>query len=107
MQSGQQAMANLLDNAIKYAPTGGRIVLTAEAGGHEVFITRTDNGPGIAFEHRGRVTERFYRAPEVGDISGIGLSLSLVEAVARVHRSVIAFEDARPGLRVVWTMARA
>ena len=102
-----QAMANLLDNAIKYGPTGGHINLEAESGRHETFITLTDNGPGIAAEHRRRVIERFYRAPEVDDIAGVGLGLSLVDAVARVHRSIIAFEDASPGLRVRWVLSRS
>jgi len=102
-----QAMANLLDNAIKYGPTGGHIKLEAESGRHETFITLTDNGPGIAAEHRRRVIERFYRAPEVDDIAGVGLGLSLVDAVARVHRSIIAFEDASPGLRVRWVLSRS
>ncbi len=99
-----QAMANLLDNAIKYVPAGGEIALSAVAGAGAITIALADNGPGIAPEHRARVTERFYRAPIAGDVPGIGLGLSFVAAVAALHRSAIMFEDAGPGLRVRWTL---
>jgi signal transduction histidine kinase len=102
-----QAMANLLDNAIKYAPPGGRIALTAAAGIDAAVIELTDNGPGIPPGDRARVTERFYRASTAGDTPGVGLGLSLVAAVAGLHRSEIVLEDAEPGLRVRWAIPRA
>ncbi|WP_046191885.1 sensor histidine kinase, partial [Sphingomonas sp. SRS2] len=102
-----QAMANLIDNAIKYAPARGKVALTAQLASAAVIVTLDDNGPGIPPEHRARVTERFYRAPSVSDQPGEGLGLSLVAAVAALHGSAIIFEDGEPGLRVRWTIPRA
>ena len=101
-----QAMANLIDNAIKYTPEGGDagLIAAAEPAMGRVMITLTDSGPGISAEHRARVTERFYRAPSVADLPGEGLGLSLVAAVAALHESRLAFEDGAPGLRVRWTL---
>ena len=101
-----QAMANLIDNAIKYAPVGGSIALDAAVDVEGIVITLTDNGPGIAPEHRAHVVERFYRVPSSAYVPGAGLGLSLVAAIAALHRSSIAFEDGGPGLRVRWTIAR-
>lgn len=99
-----QAMANLIDNAIKYAHAGGAVTLTAKPAGYAVEITLADDGPGIAAEHRDRVTERFYRAPSAVGLPGDGLGLSMVAAVAALHGSTLAFEDGAPGLRVRWTI---
>ncbi|MGE3744697.1 MAG: ATP-binding protein [Sphingomonadaceae bacterium] len=99
-----QAVTNLIDNAIKYTGPGGRIMLAAQGRAGSVIVELTDNGQGIEAEHRTRVTERFYRAPLAENVPGIGLGLSLVAAVAALHDSQIAFEDADPGLRVRWTL---
>lgn len=99
-----QSVCNLLDNAIKYAPQGGRIQLAAGRRGQQVEMTVTDNGPGVAPEHTGRITERFYRVPGTSDRPGAGLGLSLVAAVADLHESRLTFEDAQPGLTVRWAM---
>lgn len=102
-----QAMANLIDNAIKYAPAGGAVTLTAVSADDGVEIMLADNGPGIAADHRDRVTERFYRAPMAADLPGEGLGLSMVAAVAALHGSVLALEDGAPGLCVRWTIPSA
>lgn len=99
-----QAMANLIDNAIKYTPAGGDIALTAAAAPDKVIVSLNDSGPGIPPEHRARVTERFYRTPSATDLPGAGLGLSLVAAVAAMHDSKLAFESGTPGLCVRWTM---
>lgn len=101
-----QAMANLLDNAIRYTPPGGKISVTARAGDVAAIVEMIDNGPGIPAAERGRVTERFYRATTAGAVPGVGLGLSLVAAVAGLHRSEIEFFDAAPGLRVRWLLPR-
>jgi signal transduction histidine kinase len=99
-----QSLCNLLDNAIKYAPQGGRILLTARLTGGRVEVTVTDDGPGIAIEHRAHVVERFYRVPSTSGAPGAGLGLSFVAAVAERHDSLLGFEDAGPGLTVRWSL---
>jgi len=101
-----QGFANLLDNAVKFTPSGGRIALSAAAEGALVRIEVRDSGPGIAPEYLGRMTERFFRAPGAEGVGGLGLGLSLVAAIAGAHGSRLAFaSDA--GLRVTWRLPRA
>ena len=101
-----QAVANLIDNAIKYAPagaqTGARAVITVKvlATPGEVEIAVGDHGPGIAAEHRERALKRFVRLDESRTQPGTGLGLSLVAAVARLHGGRVVLEDNQPGLRV-------
>jgi signal transduction histidine kinase len=94
-----QAAANLLDNAIKFTPEGGRVSLSAERRGAEVAITVSDSGPGIPAGDRARVIERFYRAEASRGTPGSGLGLALVQAVAQLHGGTLLLEDAAPGLR--------
>jgi len=95
-----QALANLLDNAVKYAPAGGRIDLLVEAGAHGPTVTVADNGPGVAPEFRRRVFERFWRADDSRSTRGSGLGLSLVAAVAALHEADVELQDNQPGLRI-------
>ena len=92
-----QALANLLDNAIKYTPEGGRITITVTDG---PAIMVADSGPGIPEGERGKVLERFVRLDEARATSGNGLGLSLVHAVAKLHGARLVLEDNQPGLRV-------
>nr|WP_053000311.1 HAMP domain-containing sensor histidine kinase [Sphingomonas sp. Y57] len=96
-----QAVANLLDNAIKYTPGGGEIVLAGQAEKAALLISVHDSGPGIAENDLPHVTERFYRAKD-GTGAGIGLGLSLVDTIARLHRSTLAFVNVDGGFRVDW-----
>ncbi|MGD8810580.1 MAG: HAMP domain-containing sensor histidine kinase, partial [Gammaproteobacteria bacterium] len=81
-----QALANLLDNALKHTPAGGRITLGAGTGPDgRPEITVADTGPGIPAEARGRVLERFARLDSSRSTEGSGLGLSLVAATARLH----------------------
>lgn len=97
-----QAVSNLLDNAIKYTPEGGRIALSLEGGGpgQAARITVADNGPGIPPDMREKVLERFVRLDTARASPGNGLGLSLVDAVARLHGASLRLEDNEPGLRV-------
>lgn len=95
-----QMVSNLLDNAVKFAPEGGRVALEAGRAGAGVEVAVTDNGPGVPPEERGRVFERFYRGG-AGQTPGFGLGLSLVAAAAERHGATLRLEDAAPGLRVV------
>lgn len=92
-----QALANLLDNAIKYTPPGGKVVLCGQPG---PVITVADTGPGIPAAERERVLERFVRLDADRSTPGNGLGLSLVDAVAKLHGASLRLEDNHPGLRV-------
>ncbi len=95
-----QAIANLVDNAVKFSPAGGTVRVTASTRG-KVAITVTDEGPGIPEAERARATERFYRGESARSTPGSGLGLSLVAAVANLHGGELRLEDNHPGLRAV------
>ncbi|TNE64362.1 MAG: HAMP domain-containing protein [Alphaproteobacteria bacterium] len=91
-----QAVSNLLDNAVKYTPDKGLIRVSATVG--DMVRVRIENeGPGIAPEHRDRVTERFYRTPDAASLPGLGLGLSLVQAVIQAHGGRLTFVDTPNG----------
>jgi signal transduction histidine kinase len=95
-----QAVGNLLDNALKFTPPGGRVRLMARTLPREgVEIVVEDTGPGLSPEDRARAGERFFRADSSRATPGSGLGLSLVLAVARLHGGDLTLEDAAPGLR--------
>jgi signal transduction histidine kinase len=95
-----QALANLLDNAIKFTPDGGRIrvLLRAPGGAPEVVVE--DDGPGIPADKRELVLGRRVRLDEARKVPGSGLGLSLVAAVTKLHGARLILDDAEPGLRV-------
>jgi signal transduction histidine kinase len=95
-----QALANLLDNAIKFTPEGGRIrvSLLTPAAGPEVVVE--DNGPGIPADKREIVLGRRVRLDQARKVPGSGLGLSLVAAVTKLHGARLVLDDAAPGLRV-------
>jgi signal transduction histidine kinase len=101
-----QALANLVDNAIKYAPldkADGRqltIAITARTEGDDFVLTVADNGIGIPAEDRARALQRFVRLEKSRSEPGSGLGLSLVAAVARLHHGTIELGDGNPGLVV-------
>jgi len=94
-----QAVGNLLDNAIKYTRPQGAISarLVARSDGR-IAVTVTDNGPGIPEGERARTVERFYRGDASRGTPGVGLGLTLVSAVARLHGGALEFDDNSPGL---------
>ncbi len=99
-----QALANLLENAIKYTPEGGRIDINVGAG---PVITIADTGPGVPPDDRERVLERFVRLDETRSMPGNGLGLSLVNAVAKLHDARLSLDDNQPGLRVTLDFRRS
>ncbi|MET3693155.1 sensor histidine kinase [Methylobacterium goesingense] len=99
-----QALANLVDNAVKYGGAPGVIRLTAARFGDALRLSVADSGPGIPAEARGRVLDRFVRLEEARSRPGFGLGLSLVNAVVRLHQGTLSLEDDAPGLRVVVTL---
>jgi signal transduction histidine kinase len=109
-----QALANLVDNAIKYAGANGElngvpaeIVVRAGNDGERIMLTVADQGPGIPAADRGRVVERFVRLEQSRSEPGSGLGLSLASAVARLHGGELKLEDNQPGLKTVISLPRA
>jgi signal transduction histidine kinase len=96
-----QALANLVDNAIKYTPSGGKVTVTASDTPLGVELAVADTGPGIEAVERARVVERFVRLEASRNSPGTGLGLSLVAAVARLHEAKLMLEDNAPGLRAI------
>ncbi len=93
-----EAVSNLADNAIKFTGPGGAVSIRLEAG---PCIVVQDNGPGVPQDEREAVLQRFYRSERDRGVPGSGLGLSIVAAIARLHRFDLTLEDAGPGLRVV------
>jgi signal transduction histidine kinase len=110
-----QALANLVDNAIKYAGpdaskingAAAEILVKAGADGERITLSVADRGPGIPEADRGRVVERFVRLEQSRSEPGSGLGLSLASAVARLHGGELRLEDNRPGLRSIIALPRA
>jgi signal transduction histidine kinase len=101
-----QAIANLLDNALKYTPQGS-VALSARRQGDQVRIDVADSGPGIPADRRDAVFDRFVRLEGSRSTPGNGLGLSLVRAVVQLHGGEIRLEDNNPGLKAVLTLPAA
>jgi len=92
----RQALANLVDNALKYTPRGGRVRLSARTEGAWVVFECADDGPGISPEDLPRIWDRLYRGDQSRSERGLGLGLSLVRAIARAHGGEATVESS-PG----------
>jgi signal transduction histidine kinase len=100
-----QALANLLDNAVKFTPDGGHIRVAlrgsgSERGGGRPEVIVEDDGPGIPADKREIVLGRRVRLDEARKVPGSGLGLSLVAAVTKLHGASLILDDAGPGLKV-------
>jgi signal transduction histidine kinase len=93
-----QAVANLIDNALKYGASSSEISVRAIRNETEIVIEIADRGEGIPESDRTRVTERFVRLETSRSQPGSGLGLSLVAAIARLHRGTLELADNHPGL---------
>lgn len=98
-----QALANLLDNAIKYSPEGSRITLSLRSVEGSIELSVADNGPGVPDEARDKVVGRFFRLDTSRSTPGSGLGLALVAAVAQLHDARLQLGANHPGLRVTLT----
>jgi signal transduction histidine kinase len=94
------ALANLVDNAIKHGPEPGKVVVRLDRCDGGALISVDDNGPGIPLDERQNVFRRFYRLEHSRCTPGNGLGLSLVAAVARLHDGRVELSDNAPGLKV-------
>ena len=109
-----QALANILDNSVKYTPAGGAIMLRVRRrSSGDIEFSVTDTGPGVPEKDRARIIERFVRLEQSRSQPGEGLGLSLVAAVARAHRGHLELDDgpgamamAGPGLRVALVLPK-
>jgi hypothetical protein len=109
-----QALANLVDNAIKYTERGApavngaspQILVRALNEGDRILLTVADSGPGIPEADRGRVIERFVRLEQSRSQPGSGLGLSLASAVARLHGGELTLTDNEPGLKSIIALPR-
>ncbi len=97
----QQALANLVDNAVKFSPAGGTVRISGAATPRGIEITVADQGPGIPEGDRERAAERFFRGESARNTPGAGLGLALVQAVAQLHGGSLRLTDAAPGLRAI------
>ncbi len=89
-----------MDNALKYVGSHGKITVEVSSlSGETVQISIADNGPGIPDAEKPKVTERFFRGRASNDMPGVGLGLTLVDAVARLHGGRLILEDNHPGLK--------
>ncbi|RDK02830.1 sensor histidine kinase [Paraburkholderia lacunae] len=96
-----EALANLVENAIKFAPHGGKVRLTVFRDRTGAGVSVSDDGPGIAPAEQQAVLRRFYRGEASRHTPGSGLGLSLALAVAGMHGMSIRFNDATPGCEVM------
>jgi signal transduction histidine kinase len=93
----RQVLANLLDNAIKYTPVGGRVEISARSEGLDAVVSVRDTGIGITPDELPRVWERLYRGDRSRTTRGLGLGLSLVKAIVEAHGGRVAVESTPGG----------
>ena len=96
-----EALTNLVGNAIKFTPAGGKVRLVLKPTDRGPSLEILDNGPGVAPEDREAVLQRFHRVRNDRGPPGTGLGLSIVAAIVRLHDYRLTLDDANPGLRVV------
>jgi signal transduction histidine kinase len=89
----RQVFANLLDNALKYTPEGGKVSISCRADTGRVIVTFSDTGMGISSEEQARIWGRLYRGDKSRSQRGLGLGLSLVKAIVEAHRGEVSVES--------------
>ncbi len=94
-----EAVANLVDNAIKFTPEGGDVEIELLRGDAETIVRVTDTGSGISEQEREAVLRRFYRSDKIRNTPGVGLGLTLVAAIVKLHGFRLAIHPG-PGCRV-------
>ncbi len=94
-----EAIANLVDNAVKFTPEGGRvkIALNRDEKNRECVVSVMDTGPGISEDEREAVMRRFYRSDKIRNTPGVGLGMSLVAAIVRLHGFRFSIASGNPG----------
>ena len=96
-----QSFGNLLENAIKYTPEGGSIELQITTSATQVEVSVSDTGPGVPESEKAHVLEKFVRLDNSRHTQGNGLGLSLVQAVANLHKAELELVNTHPGLKII------
>lgn len=99
----EQALSNLVSNALRFTPAGGRVRVHARIDGDDLVIAVHDTGPGLTLEQQARVFERFYKADASRSDEGTGLGLSIVRAIVLAHGGRVDVQS-EPGRGSVFTM---
>jgi signal transduction histidine kinase len=99
----EQVAANLIDNAVKYTPAGGRVDVRVSADGSDALVRVTDTGPGILSDERPRIFDRLFRGDRSRAERGLGLGLSLVKAIVEAHGGTVSVES-EPGRGSTFTV---
>lgn len=99
-----EAIANLIDNAIKFTPKGGSVLVMARAFADRPVIRVSDTGPGVEPSERKDIFKRFYRSEKCRHIPGTGLGLSMAATIAHLHRLELRVDDNQPG--AIFEMSR-
>jgi NtrC-family two-component system sensor histidine kinase KinB len=89
----KHAFANLLSNALRYTPPGGKVTVRAEVGEDRVRFSVSDTGKGIPSQYLPRIFEQFFRVPEQGSETGVGLGLAIVKEIVEAHGGTIRVES--------------
>jgi two-component system phosphate regulon sensor histidine kinase PhoR len=105
----EHVLLNLVDNAVKYTPSGGKIQVRAAVVGERVRIEVEDNGPGIEARHRDRIFERFYRVDKgrSREVGGTGLGLAIVKHLAEAMEGSVGVSAAEPQGSIFWVSLAA
>ena len=93
----RQAIANLVDNAVKYTPAGGRVSVSVRGDGSDVVVSVRDTGPGVPEAEQPRVWERLYRGDASRTERGLGLGLSLVRVIVEAHGGSVRLTSGEEG----------
>lgn len=100
----EQVLVNLVDNAVKYSPSRGQIILRARQDGSRVRVEVADDGPGVEAHHRSRLFERFYRVDPARsrDVGGTGLGLAIVKHLVEAMSGTVGMEPVSPHGSLFW-----
>jgi signal transduction histidine kinase len=101
-------ISNLLSNALKYTPPGGKITMSAKADEERIYFSISDTGRGIPSKYVPRIFEQFFRVPEQGTETGAGLGLAIVKEIVEAHGGTVGVESGEgKGSIFTFTLRRA